>query len=164
MHGYTGKFELEKDGTLSFFPEREIKMNDKEFKFNSDLSIDEFMEKYRMKGLDNMNYSSESGREIIVPKYAKGLLNGYTNSKYNFLPSDVKNVIINQNAVIVNLRDGCKGISKCSNNDEFDNFTGFCIAYYKAKNVQSFKLKEVLDSCVQSANEKGYRNAILKNE
>jgi len=85
-------------------------------------------------------------------------------SKYDFMPSDVKNVIINKNTVIVNLKNGCKGISKCSRNDEFDNFIGFTIAYYKAKNSKSFKLKEVLDSCVQSANEKGYRNAILKNE
>ena len=85
-------------------------------------------------------------------------------SKYDFLPNDVKNVIISKNAVIVNLKNGCKGISKCSRNDEFDTYTGFVVAYYKAKNSKSFKLKEVLDSCVRSANEKGYHNAILKNE
>ncbi len=84
-------------------------------------------------------------------------------SKYDFMPPDVKNVIINKDTVIVNLKDGCKGISKCNRNDEFDNFTGFTIAYYKAKNSKSFKLKQVLDSCVQSANEKGYDKAILKN-
>lgn len=89
---------------------------------------------------------------------------GAMKSKYDFMPWDVKNVIISKNTVIVNLKNGCKGISKCSRNDEFDNFTGFTIAYYKAKNSKSFKLKEVLNSCVQSANEKGYRNAILKNE
>ena len=83
--------------------------------------------------------------------------------KYDFLPKDVKSVIIHNNTVIVNLKNGSKGVSKCSNNDEFDNFTGFTIAYYKAKNSKSFKLKQVLDSCVQSANEKGYDKAILKN-
>lgn len=83
--------------------------------------------------------------------------------KYDFLPKDVKSVIINKDAVIVNLRDGRKGISKCSNNDEFDTYTGFTIAYYKAKNSKSFKLKEVLDNCLTSANEKGYDKAILKN-
>ncbi len=83
--------------------------------------------------------------------------------KYDFLPKDVKSVIIHNNTVIVNLKDGSKGISKCSNNDEFDNFTGFTIAYYKAKNSKSFKLKQILDSCVQNANEKGYGKAILKN-
>lgn len=84
-------------------------------------------------------------------------------SKYDFMPKDVKNVIIHDNTVIVNLFNGQKGISKCSRKDEFDCFTGLCIAYYKAKNSKSFKLKEVLDSCVKSANKKGYDKAILKN-
>jgi len=100
----------------------------------------------------------------LLKKYATNPSEYFDNSKYDFLPLDVKNVIISKNAVIVNLKNGCKGISKCSRNDEFDTYTGFVVAYYKAKNSKSFKLKEVLDSCVRSANEKGYHNAILKNE
>lgn len=84
-------------------------------------------------------------------------------SKYDFLPNDVKSVIIHKNTVIVNLHNGCKGISKCSCKDEFDVYMGFTIAYYKAKNSKSFKLKQVLDDCLQSAIKKGYDKAILKN-
>ena len=84
-------------------------------------------------------------------------------AKYDFLPYDIRNVIIDKNTVIVILKDGRKGVSKCSYQDEFDTYTGFTIAYYKAKNSKSFKLKEVLNNCLQSANEKGYDKAILKN-
>lgn len=99
-----------------------------------------------------------------VGQFTKMVTNQFKEkSKYDFLPSDVKSVIIDKNTVIVILKDGNKGISKCSHKDEFDNFCGFTIAYYKAKNSKSFKLKQVLDSCVQSANEKGYDKAILKN-
>ena len=62
-------------------------------------------------------------------------------TKYDFLPKDIKSVIIHDNTVIVNLNDGRKGVSKCSHKDEFDTYTGFTIAYYKAKNSKSFKLK-----------------------
>jgi len=104
------------------------------------------------------------GIDIAAKDYVEMMIeNEKKLCKYDFLPYDVKSVIIDKNTVIVNLKDGSKGISKCSNNDEFDNFTGFTIAYYKAKNSKSFKLKQVLDSCVQSANEKGYDKAILKN-
>lgn len=84
-------------------------------------------------------------------------------NKYDFLPSDIKSIILDKDTVIVNLKHSGKGVSKCSNNDEFDNFIGFIIAYYKAKNSKSFKLKQVLDLCVQSVNERGYDKAILKN-
>ena len=83
--------------------------------------------------------------------------------KHNFLPSDVQDVIINNNTVIVNLKDGRKGISKCSKEDIFDTYSGFVNAYYRAKHDHIFDLKKVLDNCVKSANKKGYKQAILKN-
>lgn len=83
--------------------------------------------------------------------------------KHNFLPSDVQDVIINNNTVIVNLKDGRKGISKCSKEDIFDTYSGFVNAYYRAKNDHIFDLKNVLNNCVKSANKKGYKQAILKN-
>ncbi|CAB1251563.1 protein of unknown function [Ruminococcaceae bacterium BL-6] len=83
--------------------------------------------------------------------------------KNDFLPSDVKNVIIHDKSVIVNLNDGRKGISKLDDKDTFDEFTGFVIAYYKAKHTKTFELKKVLKGCVKSANKKGYKQAILKN-
>lgn len=84
-------------------------------------------------------------------------------SKYDFLPSDVANVIICNNTVVVNLNNGIKGVSKCNHKYEFDAYTGFTIAYYKARNSKSFKLKQALDNCLQNANKKGYDKAILKN-
>lgn len=83
--------------------------------------------------------------------------------RVNCLPSDVDKVIINDKKVIVNLTDGRKGIASLSNEDEMDTYTGFAIAYYKAKNSKSFELKQILDGCVKSAKKKGYEQAILRN-
>ena len=48
-------------------------------------------------------------------------------------------------------------------NDDFDEYTGFCIAYYKAKNIKSYDLKLALAKCCENASKKGYKQAILKN-
>lgn len=82
----------------------------------------------------------------------------------NFLPDDVESVIINNRNVIVILTDGRKGVSKALDTDTFDEFTGFAIAYYKAKNQRVFELKKILHNCVESAKKKGYKQAILKNK
>ena len=90
-------------------------------------------------------------------------INKASDKKNDFLPSDVQDVIINDNTVVVNLKDGRKGVSKCSNEDTFDTYSGFVNAYYRAKNDHIFDLKKVLNNCVKSANKKGYKQAILKN-
>lgn len=84
-------------------------------------------------------------------------------SKIDCLPKDVQNVIVHDGIIIVNLTDGRKGIAKQNPEDVFDEFTGFVVAYYKAKNSKSHQLKRVLTNCVESAFNKGYENAILKN-
>jgi hypothetical protein len=87
----------------------------------------------------------------------------YGKKKVDSLPSDVKEVIINDTTVIVELIGGAKGVAKCGHMDLFDPYVGFCIAYYKAKNGKNFELKTRLESCIESANKKGYKTAILKN-
>lgn len=87
----------------------------------------------------------------------------YGKQKVNSLPSDVKEVIINDTTVIVELTDGTKGIAKCGCMDTFDPYVGFCIAYYKTKNNKNFELKTKLQSCIENANKRGYKVAILKN-
>jgi hypothetical protein len=79
------------------------------------------------------------------------------------LPVDVDRVIINGTTVIVYLRDGNKGKANCDYMDTFDPYVGFVLAYYKSKNGKNFELKNVFKSCVESAQKKGYRQAILKN-
>jgi len=57
-----------------------------------------------------------------------------------FFPSYVKmfnkevidRIIFNNNATIVVLKDGSRGVSLCSIEDEYDEFTGFYLAYYRA--------------------------------
>ena len=85
------------------------------------------------------------------------------NKKNNFLSSDVKEVYIHNNNVVVILEDGRKGVSKCSNGDTFDAYCGFTNAYYRAKNEHIFELKNVLNNCIKSAEKKGYKQAILRN-
>ena len=100
----------------------------------------------RLKKIENKNITKQ------IPK---------KNSTY--LPKDVREVIINNNSVVVVLEDGRKGISKCSEEDTFDTYCGFVNAYYRAKNDYVYDLKKVLNNCVKSANKKGYKQAILKN-
>jgi len=87
----------------------------------------------------------------------------YSKKKVDSLPSDVKEVIINDTIVVVELIGGAKGVAKCGHMDLFDPYVGFCIAYYKAKYGKNFELKMRLESCIESANKKGYKTAILKN-
>jgi hypothetical protein len=111
---------------------------------------------------NNINNITISGTQEAL-KLALSKLNHFNKSKNDFLPSDVKDVIINDNSVIVNLTNGKKGVSTQSPEDHFDPFVGFCIAYYKAKNIKVFRLKEALDGCDSAARKKGYKQAILKN-
>lgn len=87
--------------------------------------------------------------------------------KNDFLPYNVKEVIMDMDndAVIVNLWDGKKGISKVNHSEDalFDAYIGFCIAYYKSMNPKSFDLKQVLENCMLYAIDKGYNKAVLKN-
>lgn len=46
---------------------------------------------------------------------------------------DVSKIYRNKDNIIVILKDGSKGVAKCSKDDEYDEFIGFCIAYTKAK-------------------------------
>lgn len=87
----------------------------------------------------------------------------YAKQSCDFLPLDVEKVIFHEKNTTVFLTDGRKGTSYAIESDEFDEFTGFVIAYYKAKNKKVFALKEVLRNCVESAKKKGYKQAILKN-
>lgn len=84
-------------------------------------------------------------------------------NRHDFLPNDVDKVVIKGNTVAVKLTDGKTGTAKCDTQDEFSTFTGFTLAYYKAKNKKCFDLKSALDNCVKSAARKGYKQAILRN-
>jgi len=86
-----------------------------------------------------------------------------TKSKNDFLPPDVKEIIVNTDSVIVKLFNGKTGVSIVDELDILDPYVGFCIAYYKAHNTKSFRLKEALTGCVNAALRKGYKQAILKN-
>lgn len=79
------------------------------------------------------------------------------------LPSDVKSVVINNTTVIVYLCDGRKGKANCGYMDTFDPYVGFVLAYHRCKHNKNFELKNVLKSCIDSAQRKGYKQAILKN-
>ena len=121
-------------------------------------------------GGNDLNGKCEYGRGYYVcPEYLERVDNDINkntsvfNKKNDFLPSDVKEVYIHNNNVVVILEDGRKGVSKCSNSDEFDAYCGFTNAYYRAKNEHIFELKNVLNNCIKSAEKKGYKQAILKN-
>jgi hypothetical protein len=81
----------------------------------------------------------------------------------DMLPYDVEKVIIQDKSVTVLLRNGKKGNSTCSENDTFDPYVGFTIAYYKARQNKNFRLKQALKGCVENAKKKGYKQAILNN-
>lgn len=106
------------------------------------------------------NYSCGVKELDAALESLRKVMNG---QRVNCLPSDVDKVIINDKKIIVNLTDGRKGIASLSGEDEMDTYTGFTIAYYKAKNAKSFELKQILDGCVKSAKKKGYEQAILRN-
>jgi hypothetical protein len=89
--------------------------------------------------------------------------NTFIRPRISELPSDVKQVIFNNKNTVVILNNGIKGVAKCSPADEFDPYVGFVLAYYKAKNKKNHKLHEIFDSCITTANKKGYAQAILKN-
>ena len=108
---------------------------------------------------DNIYISNTKELDKALDNLRK-IVNG---QRVDCLPSDVDKVIINDKKVIVNLTDGRKGIASLSGEDEMDTYTGFTIAYYKAKNAKSFELKQILDGCVKSAKKKGYEQAILRN-
>ena len=101
--------------------------------------------------------------ESYLEKLNKSNTKTTSNKRNNFLPSDVADVIIHKNTVVVNLKDGRKGISKCSDGDTFDAYCGFVNAYYRAKNDHIFDLKTILNNCIKSAEKKGYKQAILRN-
>lgn len=85
-------------------------------------------------------------------------------NRLDFLPKDVDEVVIHNNNVTVKFSDGLSSTAKWNKKDEFDPYIGFCIAYYKGHHIKSFKLKQVLKSCIRSASQKGYKQAILKNK
>lgn len=86
------------------------------------------------------------------------------NKKLNInLPEDVKIVFINGRNVTVELLDGKKGTAVCNEKDEFDSYTGFTIAYFKAKFSKNFELKRMLNKSIDSAKKRGYKTAIIKN-
>ena len=76
------------------------------------------------------NFIYEKGRKT-VQKY-----NGTMDliSRYSFEVKELKEkVIYSNNAVIVILDDGSKGVAKCMDIDDFDEIKGLKIAYNKAK-------------------------------
>ena len=81
----------------------------------------------------------------------------------DMLPYDVEKVFIQDKSVTVLLKNGKKGTSTCSSDDTFDPYVGFTIAYYRAKQSKSFRLKQALKGCVENAKKKGYKQAILNN-
>lgn len=49
------------------------------------------------------------------------------------IPSKTQRLIFNQNATICILDDGCKGVSKCMEEDVYNETKGIKIAYLRAK-------------------------------
>ena len=86
-----------------------------------------------------------------------------TSPRIDCLPKDVEHVIINDKAVVVTLTDGRRGVAKCQENDEFDPYVGFVLAYYKSKNNKNYKLKETLERFINNTNKKGYKQTVMKN-
>jgi hypothetical protein len=84
-------------------------------------------------------------------------------TKNDFLPSNVKSVVMHDGITIVNFKDGSKGIAKQNSKDVYDPYLGFVIAYYKGQHNKSFDLKLALEGCLENAKKKGYKQAILKN-
>jgi hypothetical protein len=63
----------------------------------------------------------------------KNLTTGEVKSTFFKTKEKNEKVIHNKNATIVILDDGCKGVAKCSPEDEFNKTTGIKIAYLRAK-------------------------------
>jgi hypothetical protein len=95
--------------------------------------------------------------------YGESIEHSKRENRVDSLPSDVDHVVINGTTVIVYLCDGNKGKANCDYMDAFDPYVGFVLAYYKAKNNKNFALKSVFKSCIDAAQRKGYKQAILKN-
>lgn len=123
-----------------------------------------------------MNYSDEQCQALAnyrlaqfqrMPatcKWKVELYNTFTSKpRITELPSDVKQVIFNEKNTVVMLNNGKKGVAKCSPADEFDPYIGYCIALNKARNKKTHNLHEIFNSCIASAQKKGYAQAILKN-
>lgn len=106
-------------------------------------------------------------QELSTPenmkKFAKEYKAIWGKEENNILPYDVEKVFIQDKSVTVLLRNGKKGNSICSSDDTFDPYVGFTIAYYRAKQSKSFRLKQALKGCVENAKKKGYKQAILNN-
>jgi hypothetical protein len=90
--------------------------------------------------------------------------NSNTSLNMETLPYDVSKVFINNKNVTVILKNGSKGIAQCSKDDTFDAYIGFCLAYYKAHNSKNYELKKSLKGCIEYADKKGYKQAILNND
>jgi hypothetical protein len=98
-------------------------------------------------------------------KYLVGLhKNTMTKRNNTALPKDVDSVIFNWNNTVVTLTDGRKGVSKCEECDEFDPYTGYTIAYYKAKHDKNFELKRMFNGCIEYSKKKGYKQTIIKSK
>ena len=80
------------------------------------------------------------------------------------LPNDVESVIFNNRNTVVTLTDGRKGIAKCDIHDEFDPYTGFTTAYYKAHYDKNFELKKMFGNYMEFAKKKGYKQTIIRNK
>ena len=80
------------------------------------------------------------------------------------LPSDVESVIFNNRNTVVTLTDGRKGVAKCDIHDEFDPYTGFTTAYYKAHYDKNFELKKMFNNYMEFAKKKGYKQTIIRNK
>jgi len=98
--------------------------------------------------------------DVFIQQYLYGKEIKEGNS---MLPYDVDKVYIQDKSVTVLLKNGKKGNSTCFENDVFDPYVGFVIAYYKAKQSKNFRLKQALKGCVANAKKKGYAQAILLN-
>ena len=107
---------------------------------------------------DNYGYYIFSGCLKLIDKKQ----NEINNNNRDFIPDDVEKIIMNKKNVTVILKNGNKSSAKIADKDDYDEFVGFSIAYYKAKNDKVFKLKQVLHNCRLNAEKKGYKQAILK--
>lgn len=83
---------------------------------NRFLSLDEFLRASTIE-LEERNREMEARINIYTRLHqAKG----------------IKAVYSGKGTVVVELEDGTKGIAKCSKDDNYDEYVGFCIAYTKA--------------------------------
>lgn len=103
--GYGLIYKLDHDTKTVQFIRRKIKCH---------ITYDDFKEIMRK---ENYVYDINLG----FPKYTK-----------MFNRDLINKIIINDTTVIVVLKNGKKGTAQCSDEDKFDEFKGFYIAYYRA--------------------------------